>query len=220
MQRSSLKICLLLALVSASMAFMAIGAQGAQFLVNKETALAKAGVTFQATQIGQKTFAVPGRVDILCGLSTITGEFVSSNEAKGSAQFSKCSAWQPVKVEEGKTHTVKLPCTVSEPIIVANSKAQPIEHSGEFYIKLLEIKTIVMLTGPECPLTKENVILGVILVKVHNSNTVEPVGLASQAIQKLLGAEMHFGTLEAFIKGEWSLKLTDAAHVGQTVGVI
>jgi hypothetical protein len=200
-------------------ALMAAQARGG-FLVNKEAALAKAGVTFQATQVGAKTFSVPGRnLGILCETSIIKGEFISSVEAKGSAEFTKCSAWEFVNVEKGATHAKKLPCTISEPIAVEKSQAVPLMHSSEPYLKLLEFSPIVKISGAECALPKENKITGILMVMVDKSDTVEPTGLASEATQKLLGVKMFFGAFEAFIKGPWTLKLTDAAHLGKTVGV-
>jgi hypothetical protein len=225
-----------LALVAALglMALMAVAAQAENltdggkpglFLVNKEGALAKAGVTFEVNQVGKGTLSVPGRnLGILCEVGTIKGEFKSDTEALGNASFSKCSAWEFVKVEEGKTHTNKLPCTVTEPIVVEKAIALPRKHEGAPYVLLQEDPvgsgfTVIKLTGAECALPKENKVTGTLGVAIDNNDTVTPTVLASEAVQTLLGSKLLFGTFPAQLKGEAKGGLTDAAHVGKTVGV-
>jgi hypothetical protein len=237
-----------LALVAALglMAFMAVAAQAEEplkdggkaglFLVNKEGALAKPEVTFQVTQLGTGTLLVPTRVDILCTGGVVKGEFKTDVEALGSAEFTGCTPWSPVEV--GKTHTTKVECTVNtvkegaaggkkETVIVKNAKALPKKHEGKSFVLLEEdgeIFTTIFLEGPACTLPKENKVTGSVVGEVVNSDTVNPTVVFSQAIQKLFqvgseGDHLKYGALESYIDGSGKGELTDAKHVGQTVGV-
>jgi hypothetical protein len=227
-----------LALVAALglMAFMAVAAQAENlidggktglFLVEKKGELAKPGVTFEANQVGKGTLGVQGRnLAVLCEVGTIKGEFLSDVEALGSAEFSKCSAWTWVNLEIGKTHTTKLPCTVDEPIKVKRAKAFAKLHKNaagetEKFVLLGEDEedfTTLVLLGAECTLPEKNLITGGLVVKVDNSDTVNPVVLALEEFQTLLGDKLLFGAFAATLKGEANVKLT-GSHVGKTVGV-
>jgi hypothetical protein len=221
-----------LALVAALglMAFMAVAAQAENlagtaglFLVNKEGALAKAGVTFDVKQVGVGALSVKGRnLGILCGEALITGEFLNDKEALGKAEFKgDCLAFEYAEIEKaGVTHKTPLACIVDEPIIVEKALALPRIHNSEPYVLLEEdgaaFTTVVLL---KCALPEKNVIKGSLAVKVDNSDTIEPTVLASEAIQTLLLGSLSFGGFAAQLKGEGKGKLTDAAHIGKTVGV-
>ena len=221
------------------MAFMAVAAQAetlpdggktGKFLVQGEAALAKTGVTFSTTQIGTGTLLVPTRVDILCKKGTVTGEFKTTEpiglEALGSAEFTECTAWQPVAL--GATHTTSAKCTVKEPIIVEKARALPKLHEGEPYVELEEdgaVFTTVFLEGPECILTKKNEITGATHALVEGSGTAEPKLILSEEIAKLFqpstttGTHLKFGGLDAYIDATAQAKLTDAEHLTKTLGV-
>jgi len=225
------------------MAFTAVAAQAEEpvalsdggkaglFLVNKEGALAKAGVTFSAEQQGTGTLLVPGRVDILCKKGSATGEFINDTEALGSAEFSECTAWQPVGL--GLPHVTPAKCTVKEPIKVIKALALPKTHGGEPFILLEEDPTpaekaegkspgftTIFLEGPECILTKENKVTGGVHVLIDNNDTTAPLLLFSEVIAKLFqpttttGTHLKFGAFDSFIDADATAKLTDANHTG------
>jgi len=219
------------------MAFTAVAAQAenlsdggkaANFLVGKSAALS-VGVTFEANQVGTGTLLVPGRVDILCTTGTTTGKVNSSTDASGTATFTGCTAWQPVTVL-GASHVTKVACTVKEPI-VAKGLALPKKHEGNSYVLLEQEEgsaafTTVFLEGPECPLTKENVVKGSVVGLVDKNDTAAPVLLFNHEIQKLfqtsatLGDHLKFGAFEAYLDAEATGKVTlPVGDVGQTLGV-
>jgi hypothetical protein len=239
-----------LALVAALglMAFMAVAAQAenledggkaGKFLVNK--AAPTVGTTFQVSQIGTGTLLVPTRVDILCTGGTVTGEFKSSTEALGSAEFTGCTAWSPVSTFP---HVTKLPCTVStkkegaggkaETVIVEKAIALSKLHNSEPYVLLEEdgaAFTTIFFEGKECGLPKENIVTGSVVGKVDNNDTVNPTVLLSKAIQELFqvvtevegkkvikGDQLKFGALQAFIDAEGTATGT-GANAGKTLGV-
>jgi len=213
------------------MAFTAVAAQAetlsdggkeGSFLVNKEKALAKLGVTFEANQVGTGTLLVPGRVDILCTEGKTTGEFEDNTKAFGKASFTGCTAWQPVA--EGAAHVTQVKCTVKTPIEVKKGQALPKKHEGSAYILLEEegeLFTTIFLEGPECPLTKENKVTGSVLGLVDKNETTEPSLLFSQAIAKLFqptattGNHLKFGAFEAYLDATAEGKLTDVNHTGE-----
>ena len=216
-----------LALVAALglMAFTAVAAQAeepledggktASFLVNKEKALWKTGVTFEVSQVGTGTLLVPGRVDILCTGGVVTGGFIApvidKNEkgevtaelpqALGGATFTGCTAWSPVTTFP---HATKLACTVAtvkepkgnkeleEKVIVEKAIALPKLHEKAPYVLLEEdgaLFTTIFLVGAECPLTVENKVTGSVVGKIVNNDTLNPTVQLSQAIQKLFQVE-------------------------------
>ena len=219
------------------MAFSAVAAQAenlsdggkaAKFLVGGSAALS-VGATFSAEQVGTGTLLVPGRVDILCTKGTTSGEVKNETDASGNAEFTGCTAWQPVTVL-GASHVTKAACTVKEPI-KAEGLALPKKHEGNSYI-LLEQKegsalfTTIFLEGAECPLTKENKVTGSVVGLIDKNGTTEPTLLFSHEIQKLfqtsatLGDHLKFGAFESYIDAEAKGKITGPApDVGQTLGV-
>jgi hypothetical protein len=223
-----------LALVAALglMAFMAVAAQAENltdggkpglFLVNG--AAAAAGVAFEVNQEGTGALSVPGRnLGILCTSGVIKGEFKSDTEALGNAKFTGCTAWEFADLEKGETHKNKLACVVHEPIEVTKAKALPKLHknaSGETekFVLLEEdgeaFTTVVLLS---CALPEKNVIKGSLAVKVDKSDTVEPLVLALEEFQTLLGDKLTFGGFAAQLKATGHAKLT-GADAGKTVGV-
>jgi hypothetical protein len=233
-QRMARTLFLSVAACLGLMAFTAVAAQAenlsdggktGSFLVNKEKALVKLGVTFSATQEGVGTLLVPGRVDILCKVGTALGEFHNENDALAEATFSQCTAWQPVALN--LTHKIAVPCTVKEPIVMKGLLI-PKKHEGAPYILLGGEEgslATVLMEGPECPLTKTNEVKGSLVVQIDNNDTVEPSLLFGEEIQKLFqatsttGDHIKFGTFESYIDGVAKITLTDAAHKGLTFGV-
>jgi hypothetical protein len=221
------------------MAFTAVAAQAenlgppgvaGKFTVNNLEALAKPGVTFEANQENTGTLLVPGRgFDILCEKSVIVGEFKSSDEALGSAQFTKCSTW--VNVALGLEHKEKIPCTVVEPIEVKKGKILPKKHESAPYVLIEEdgeAFTEVKFSGTECTLPPTNKVTGSVVgaIVAKTNNTKEPLIEFSEEIQKLfqtsatVGDHLKYGTFEAYIDANTKVKLTDTEHVGMTIAVI
>jgi hypothetical protein len=62
-------------------------------------------------------------------------------------------------------------------------------------------------------------VTGTLGAAVSSNDTVEPVVVTTESVQKLLGSKLFFGTFEAQLRSIWQLKLTDAAHIGKTMGV-
>jgi hypothetical protein len=117
---------------------------------------------------------------------------------------------------------------VKEPVVI-KALILPKKHEGEPYVLLepeegASVLTTVLVEGPECPLTKENKITGSIVALVANNDTVAPKLVFSRAIQELFqvgaaGDHLKFGAFESYIDAEKEVKLTDASHVGKTIGV-
>jgi limonene-1,2-epoxide hydrolase len=201
------------------------GGKGGEFLINKEAALAKSGVTFQANQVGTAALLIPGRLDILCTAATATGEFHNQADAVATVKITGCTVWLPVAL--GAVHTEKISCTVKEPI-EATALAIPKLHRGESYL-LLQSEgpafTTYFLEGAACPLTKENKITGSFHLLIDNNDTTEPLLLFGEEIAKLFqptgatGNHLRLGTFEVYIDAHATVKLTDASHKGQTLGV-
>lgn len=198
------------------------GGKNSLFLVNKESTLAKSGVTFEANQVGKGALSFPSRFAILCEIGRITGEFKTATEALGKAEFKLCTPWEVVSLEEGKIHTKELPCTIDEPIKVEKFKILSQKHEGVPYVLMVEdggAFTTIFYLGTECALSIfSGSLIGSIAGKIENSDTVEPTILFSQVIQKLLGDKFPLGAIEGYFKSEWKIKLT-GTHVGKTVGV-
>jgi hypothetical protein len=236
-QRIARTLCLSVAAALGLMAFTAVAAQAEElsdggktgsFLVKKEKALVKLGVTFGFTQIGTGTILVPGRVDILCTTGTAGGEFHNESDVLATATFTNCTTWQPVIIL-GNSHTISIPCTVQEPIVLSGLGSPKI-HNGEPYILLEgsaganQLFGHVTLSGAECPLTKLNEVRGSIVAKIDSNDTTEPLLLFNHTIQKLFqvgaaGDHLKFGALEAYLDAEARINLTDPAHKGLTFGV-
>lgn len=202
---------------------LTVGVLATEFLVSKEGALAVAGVTFAAEQIGRGALWVQNKFALLCETGAITGEFVSRWEVKGEGSFSKCSVWAFAQVEAGKEHITKLPCTVAEPIVVASTRAIPEKHGGEPYVLLSPIGklfTVLTFSGPECALFKTNELQGTLGAKIDSNLTINPSLLFGELVQKLLEGKIPYGTFEVFTKSELKIKLSDKAHAGLTFGVL
>jgi hypothetical protein len=118
---------------------------------------------------------------------------------------------------------------VAEPI-TATALALPKLHNSEPYVLFEgtagagQLFTTVVLTGAECPLSKNNDLKGSVVAQIDDNNTVEPLLLFDHTIQKLfqttatLGDHLKFGNLEAYIDADLKAKLT-GSHIGLTLGV-
>jgi len=195
------------------------------FLIGKKTSLATLGVAFQASQVGTATMLIPGRYDMLCTKATALGEFDNQTDALVTATISGCTVWQPVSL--GIAHKTPIPCTVKEPI-VATALAIPKLHEDKPYVLVQpqgEFFTTFFLEGGICPLFKENKLTGSFDLLVDNSDTTEPLLLFSEEIAKLFqptastGDHLKFGAFEVYFDAHAGVKLSDAAHLGNTLGI-
>jgi hypothetical protein len=206
------------------MAFSAIAAQAedltdggaaGSFTILGSAALV-AGATFTGVQVGASKLLVPGRnLSIECKEGALLeGKFLSSTEALVIILFKKCAALVASKETEEVAG-----CTITNgKDITASAIILSRLHGGELFLLLhpdlgATFTTLEFEKEKGCALPLKNNITGLISALDDNSTAVSHLILFSQAIQKLLGAKMLFGTFESFVDAHKTFSLT-GFHLG------
>jgi hypothetical protein len=243
-RKQGLGLLSLLAVVALGAMAFAAGAQAASpgFLVNKSKTALEASVG--GTQEGVGTLLVPSsNLEVNCtGFSVKQGLILTLVDADATLLYEGCTALEmpaPIgKLEEITT------CHVSDVAggdktklhVTASALLLPIEFKDGTFGVLAEkiVATINFLPELGCPLPLKNVVTGEVCFKVSAGNdTTEPLIQSSQAIQEacpeiklelnpekpVTKDKLLFGAKESFIDGSATLKLSDEAHKGQTLGV-
>lgn len=181
---------------------------------------ASIGTTFAGEQEGTGTFLLVAgqKWEVKCQAATLTGEVVSITDADIKISYSKCTPYMH------NTET-KLPCSVTEPVSVQallRGKSHGSIGAKKHYL-LAEGKgggalTLVKFTGPECTLPETVELKGTFSGEFKEAEAVEQLLSFTEATQKLIGDQFHYGIYEAFVKTNFLIHLT-GAKVGCGFGV-
>ena len=196
------------------------------FLINKK-AVGTLEATAGGVQEGEGSYLVPKlNFSIKCPeIEVVEGRILNGTLGDLKLLYKKCKTFSISKPAE------ELPCHLSdvqsgkpELLHITNSLTliKPIEFpSGDFgVLATLGEFFLNYLSGTGCPLPLKNSLSGTgcALIEAATNDTTEPLGLASEAIQKSCGAKLLYGVNEAFGDGSAKVFLT-GAHSGLTLGV-
>lgn len=230
------------------MAFASAGlAATPQFAVKGAPSSAALDATGTGEQENRGTLSIPGlNTEVNCEKVEVSGALIASpTDAKvAKLLYKECT------VLEFKSPLAELPCHVSDVhtgnpaslhVTALNVLLLPVEFAAGHYGILAENIHVFInfLSGTGCPLPLKTEVKGEVCFLITNAtnDTVEPLALTSETIQKscpkrevLEGLEPNpvggavedtlvYGVQPAFITGAAKLKLT-GAHAGLTLGVL
>jgi hypothetical protein len=172
------------------------------------------GATLLGTQEETSSLLVPGRnLDIKCTTSHAEGSFITLKEVLATIKFTGCRAFLHSKPTEEVSGCFILNGAEKE-VIVATAIFLSILHGEELFVLAEPDSPATLFTvvafesGKGCALPLKNNVSGSITAQTPSTAAVKPLITLNEAIQKLTGDKLFFGSFESFIDASATVELT------------
>ncbi len=171
--------------------------------------------------VGASKFLVKGRsLTIECGIVHVVTDLHSNGAILITRIHLACKALNSAKETEEISG-----CNIAhEKTITEKALLLPRKHEGKPYVLGEQetgqlFTTIEFESGKGCALPLKNEVKGTFGAQASEGEVVKQTLTFSEAIQKLLGDKLLFGTFEAFEDASLTIELT-GAHKGCTFGIV